>query len=252
MLLSLFKKSPATPEPAIPAGERVYAIGDIHGRDDLFARLLRQIAEDRANAAASRTTLILLGDLIDRGPSSRQVVERAMRVAQEFDAFHLLLGNHEEVFLKAAGGSREAVRFLVKQMGGGPTIASYGLAGPRYDAMTFEELADVMPSLVPPDHRDFLERGEELVVVGDYAFVHAGVRPRTPLAAQQGSDLRWIRGDFLDSRAAHEKVIVHGHTVTPEVEDTGVRIGIDTGAFGTGRLTALVLEGSDRRYLATA
>lgn len=251
MVFSLFRKTPTVPPPAVPPGERVYAIGDIHGRDDLFATLLHLIEADRAAAPSLKCTLILLGDLIDRGPSSKQVIARAMRVRSEFDAFHLLLGNHEEVFLKALRGSRESIRFLVKQMGGSATIASYGLNGARYEAMDFDELSEVFPPLVPTEQRRFLEQGEGFVVIGDYAFVHAGVRPRIPLDAQQGSDLRWIRGDFLDYRGAHDKIIVHGHTITPEVEDTGVRIGIDTGAFSTGRLTALVLEGADRRYLAT-
>jgi serine/threonine protein phosphatase 1 len=254
MVLSrLFRRTPA-PAPriaAVPDGERVYAIGDIHGRADLFDGLLDQIAGDDGARGQARTTIILLGDLVDRGPDSRGVVERAMWLKAEMgERLRWLVGNHEEVFLKALRGDPQVVRYFVR-IGGEPTILSYGIDPEDYRAMEFDQLASVLPTLVPESHVRFLDAGEDRIVIGDYLFVHAGIRPGIAVQGQQVSDLRWIRDEFLFHRDDHDHVVVHGHTISDAPEDMGNRIGIDTGAYASGQLTALGLEGSDRWYLST-
>jgi serine/threonine protein phosphatase 1 len=253
MVLKLFKRTlePDPPPAAVPDGVRVYAIGDIHGRLDLLDALLFRIdADDRARGGAARSEIIFLGDLVDRGPDSAGVVARALELKASGRPVRFLMGNHEEVFLKALTGSREALRFLVK-IGGRATILSYGVASDEYDVLDFDELATVLAQRVPASHVDFIAGFEEQIRVGDYLFVHAGIRPRVAFEAQTGGDLRWIRGEFLDFRGSHGAVVVHGHTITDDVEERANRIGIDTGAFASGKLTALGLEGTSRWYLST-
>lgn len=254
MVLSrLFRRSVPEPAPAaaVPPGERVYAIGDIHGRADLFDRLLEQIAADDSARPAARTTLILLGDLVDRGPESSRVVERAIELRARWgDRLRWLVGNHEEVFLKALRGDPAVVRYFVR-IGGEPTILSYPIDAEAYRSMTFEELAQVLPTIVPRSHVEFLEDGEDRIVIGDYLFVHAGIRPEISIEGQQLSDLRWIRDEFLSSRADHGHIVVHGHTITDGPEERSNRIGVDTGAYRSGVLTAVGLDGTDRWFLQT-
>lgn len=254
MVLSrLFRRDPPVPVRAVtvPAGERVYAIGDIHGCAQLFDDLLDRIAADDAARAPARTTVVLLGDLVDRGPDSRGVIDRAIALRGELgDRLRWLVGNHEEVFLKALRGDPKLVRYFVR-IGGEPTILSYDIDPAAYRAMDFDELAAVLPTLVPDAHVRFLDAGEDRILIGDYLFVHAGIRPGIPLAGQQVGDLRWIRDDFLLHREDHGHVVVHGHTISETPEDRGNRIGIDTGAYDSGRLTALGLEGSERWFLST-
>lgn len=253
--LNLFKRRPKDEMPVktvprIPAGERVYAIGDVHGRDDLFAALLEKIEADNAARPASKTTLILLGDLVDRGPESAAVVERAARLGAPFDAVRLLIGNHEECFLAALTGDVRRLRYFIR-IGGDATIKSYWQDDTAFAAADFEEVAERLPALVPQSHIDFLGRGDDLIQIGGYVFVHAGVRPGVPLDRQALSDLRWIREEFLDAEPSHDVTIVYGHTISDEVDEAPGRIGIDTGAYITGRLTAVGLEGEDRWILDT-
>lgn len=232
-------------------GQRVYAIGDIHGRLDLMNELLDRIEADEADRRPARTTLVFLGDLVDRGPDSAGVVQRAMGLRESDRVVRFIKGNHEEVFLKACAGDTKAARFMIR-IGGRPTILSYGVSEDEYDVSTFDSLPDLLAERVPHEHLAFLHKFEEMVVIGDYAFVHAGIRPGIELAAQSPEDLRWIRGEFLDHRAQHEKIIVHGHSIVEEPEICANRIGIDTGAFASGRLTALGLEMGDRWTLSTS
>lgn len=256
MLRKFFKsaktaQADALPDAAIPAGQRLYAIGDIHGRADLLEDLLRRIDADNAARTPGEVTLIFLGDLIDRGPESAQVVERLMRVKAEHPRTRILLGNHEEVFLEALrGGGIGALRYSLR-IGGDATVMSYGLTDQEYKRTTFEQLHDIVRERVPAAHLDFMESFEDMIVIGDYAFVHAGVRPDTPLAQQKIGDLRWIRSDFLDHRGTLEKIIVHGHSITDEVEIRAHRIGLDTGAYASGVLTAMGFEGSERWLVQT-
>ena len=236
--------------PCVPDDVRVYAIGDIHGRDDLFVELLSKIDEDHHARGPKRPILILLGDLVDRGPDSARVVERTIALTRAGGEVHVLQGNHEELFLLACEGDREATR-VFGRVGGRETALSYGIGERQYDDAEFEELTALLQQRVPSSHREFMAAMEKYVVVGDYAFVHAGIRPGVPLEEQRGSDLRWIRSTFLDHRGAHPHFIVHGHTITDEIDEQPNRLGIDTGAFESGRLTAVGLEGDQRWFLAT-
>ena len=253
-MLKLFSRKRA--QPAVPLtasiGEhrRVYAIGDIHGRLDLFDELLARITADDAARAPLDSQIILLGDLVDRGPESAGVVARALAMAQAGSPVRFLKGNHEEVFVRAASGDEGATRFLVR-IGGKETVLSYGLSRADYDAMDFDALTDWLLNHIPREHVDFLAGFEDMIELGDYLFVHAGIRPDVPLDAQKPSDLRWIRDEFLSCARDHGKLVVHGHTITEQVEEYPNRIGIDTGAFASDRLTAIGLEGEERWYLST-
>jgi serine/threonine protein phosphatase 1 len=249
MLHKLLKtRRPAADPPRVPDGQRVYAIGDVHGCDDLLAALLAKIDADNASRGSAETTVIMLGDLIDRGPDSAAVVERVRRRMAERGDMRLLMGNHEEVFLRALGGDERAMRFLCR-FGGRETIMSYGMSASEYDALDFAELLDRLGSLVPPEHRTLLAAAEDMIEVGDYVFVHAGIRPDLPLDQQRTSDLRWIREPFLDWRASTSRRIVHGHSISSGVDFTSTRIGLDTGAYSNGLLSALMLEGATASVL---
>lgn len=235
---------------AVPDGRRVYAIGDIHGRDDLFAELIGLIRADNAARDGAQVTLILLGDLVDRGPQSAEVVERAIRLKDEFPDTRLLIGNHEECFLAALTGDVRRLRYFMR-IGGEATVASYWTSPTSLDSATFEEVAEQLPTMVPKAHVDFLGAGEDVIEIGDYVFVHAGIRPGIGLESQALVDLRWIREDFLDDERDHGAMVVHGHTIQADVDERPNRIGIDTGAYKSGVLTAIALEGTERRYLKT-
>lgn len=235
---------------SIPEGQRVYAIGDIHGRDDLFADLLDLIRTDISARGPARISLILLGDLVDRGPQSAEVVDRALRLRSEFDDMRLLIGNHEECFLAALTGDVRRLRYFMR-IGGEATVRSYWNSQASLTEASFEEVAEQLPSMVPQSHVEFLGSGEDVIIIGDYVFVHAGIRPGVPLERQALTDLRWIRDEFLSDERDHGVMIVHGHTIQDEVDECSNRIGIDTGAYKSGVLTAIVLEGSERRFLNT-
>lgn len=235
---------------AIPDDERVYAIGDIHGRLDLLDELLAMIEQDESTRGAADTQLVFLGDLVDRGPDSAGVVERLIGLAAERPT-RFILGNHEEVFLRVLDGDVETLRMFVR-IGGRETILSYGIDPQTYERANYPELLALIQAAVPPAHVAFLEGFEDRVEIGDYAFVHAGMRPGVPIIAQRPSDMRWIRNSFLDRDWEFGKLVVHGHSVSDDVVVRPTRIGIDTGAFFSGRLTALGLHGEDRWFLSTA
>lgn len=243
MLAKLLKtrRTPAW-RAAVPTGRRVYAIGDIHGCADELERLLALIEADDAAREDAETTLIFIGDLIDRGPASAQVIERLRRLALERRDVRFIAGNHEEVFLRALAGDERSLR-LFTRIGGRETAISYGLTAAEYERLDYPELAAALDARVPPEHRAFLDRLEDMIVVGDYVFVHAGVDPAADLDAQDPADLRWIRSPFLDHGRPLAKIVVHGHTISDDLDVRPHRIGIDTGAYATGRLTALGLEG---------
>ncbi len=253
MLKKLFRspRAVAMPAPA-PAGHtRIYAIGDIHGcRAELDGLLALIDADDAARGGSVETVLIFLGDLVDRGPDSAGVVERLLTLSRERPGTRFLKGNHEELFLHALSGAKDALRMFCR-VGGKETVLSYGIGRGEYDSLDYPQLAERMAALVPPAHRAFLEGFEDLIVSGDYAFVHAGIRPDVALEDQRDSDLRWIRESFLEHRGTHPKMIVHGHTITPDVDRQANRIGIDTGAYASGRLTALGIEGQETWTLNT-
>lgn len=238
------------PQPAptarVPDGERIYAIGDIHGCLDLFEALSDAVDADDAAGPAAETCVILLGDLVDRGPGSAGVVARA-RAWQARRKVRILSGNHEEMFLKSFDNPEMLRHFL--RHGGRETLISYGIGKKAYMNATLEEVMDLMASAIPPEDRAYIEGFEDSIVLGDYLFAHAGVDPAAALDEQKVHDLRWIREPFLSHDEPLAKVVVHGHTIIDAPVDNGVRIGIDTGAYASGVLTALVLEGATRRYI---
>lgn len=246
-LRKLFRPAavPAAP-PRVPAGERYYVVGDIHGRLDLFDALIAAIEADDATSGAAATTVVLLGDLVDRGPESAGVLQRA-REWQDQRRVRILIGNHEEMFLECFQ-DKEVLRHFLKH-GGRETILSFGIPQIEYNELTLDELFECLPDLVPKEVREYVSGFEEMIVAGDYVFVHAGIDPRLPLEEQKRADLLWIRDRFLRYDGPLDKVVVHGHTIFDEVTDHGQRIAIDTGAFRTGKLSALVLEDEQRRTI---
>lgn len=234
----------AAARPMAPEGIRIYAIGDVHGCDRELAALLATIDADDAARGSARTIIVFLGDLIDRGPDSAAVVERVHRRMAARPDTRLIAGNHEEVLLLGLNGSLQAMRLFL-QIGGRETLLSYGLSEADCDEGSMRELIDTARARIPADHVALMARGEAVIVLGDYAFVHAGIKPRVPLERQALSDLRWIRDGFLDDATRHDKYIVHGHTITEEVDVRANRMGVDTGAFRSGRLSAAAFEGGD-------
>ena len=242
------------PEPAashVPRGMRVYAVGDIHGRLDLLDQLLCQIERDAASGADLVKYLVFLGDYVDRGPDSAMVIERLSgALLPGFGAIHLR-GNHEAAMLEFINKPEAGADWL--EYGGRATLASYGVPAPAEDAPP-EHVAEArqrFAEALPAHHRTFLAGLRSSIAIGDYLFVHAGIRPGLPLHRQRDEDLMWIRREFLTSHLDHGKVVVHGHTIAEQPEIRFNRIGIDTGAYASNRLTALVLEGGDRRFLCT-
>lgn len=242
-LRQLFRAQPAHALPAVPPGERVYAMGDIHGRLDLLAALGAEIEADDAARGSADTTIVLLGDLVDRGPDSAGVIGFA-RDWQARRRVRILLGNHEEMFL-AAFDSGEVLRQFLR-FGGRETVLSYPVDHAAYMEASMTEVRALMRRHVPAADLVFLRSFEDLIAIGDYLFVHAGIAPGVPFEEQATSDLRWIREPFLSHRQPHGAVVVHGHTITDDPVIRANRIGIDTGAYASGRLTALGLEGTQR------
>nr|WP_305959660.1 metallophosphoesterase family protein [Aurantiacibacter sp. 219JJ12-13]MDP5262766.1 metallophosphoesterase family protein [Aurantiacibacter sp. 219JJ12-13] len=232
---------------SVPDGQRVYAIGDIHGRSDLLIALIEAIERHNREEGRLQVTVVMLGDLVDRGPDSMNVLALA-REWQKFRDVRILAGNHEEMFLRAFD-SPDMLRHFLRH-GGRETLMSYGMNKRDYARATIEEVQEMMAKIVPKEDIEFIESFENIVSIGDYIFVHAGIEPGVPLEEQSTAKLRWIREPFLSHAEPFDGVIVHGHTISDDPVDQGNRIGIDTGAYASGRLTALVLEGSGRRYLS--
>lgn len=236
----------------LPEGRRIYAIGDVHGRLDLLRALIAAIDTEQKDAGTARPTLVLLGDYVDRGPDSRGVVETLIEdPLPAFECVHLR-GNHEDSFLRFLDDIAVGPSWLY--YGGAETLASYGIAASRDedDPVQLAALQVAFAAALPDSHRAFMRGLEPCRAIGGYLFVHAGVRPGVPLAEQSIDDLLWIRGEFLRSAEDHGHVVVHGHTIDRKPQVRRNRIGIDTGAFATGVLTCLVLEGDRYRLIQTA
>ena len=232
------------------AGYRAYAIGDIHGRLDLLEDLLAKIHAELQHYPSARTLLIFVGDLIDRGPSSAQVIERLRTYSRTGIQPVFLLGNHEEVLLRILRGDAELITKW-RWFGGAECLQSYGVDPQQLAHVSETEALAVVRSAIPRDHVEFLESFVDSCRFGDYLFVHAGIRPGVQFDQQSQADLRWIREPFLLDDTDHGFVVVHGHTIRDEVEERPNRIGIDTGAYRTGILSALAIEGGDRWLLDT-
>lgn len=252
MVLKKLFGSPApkveAPQWQVSAGARVYAIGDIHGRIDLLDDLLDQIAEDDRSRPEAKTSLVFLGDLIDRGAGSRAVVERVMALSGGPYELICLQGNHEQLLLNAWDGDRSAVPTF-HRAGCRATLISYGVSPEVYDNWDFDELLRQIRNVIPETHIEFIRQFRHSYRNGDYLFVHAGIRPGVPLAEQRPEDLTWIRHEFTHSDADHGVMVIHGHSIRPEADIRHNRIGIDTGAYASGILTAIALEDGQRRFL---
>lgn len=235
-------------KPRVPDGVRAYAIGDVHGRDDLLGDLLTQIEADIAKRPLARNHIIMLGDLIDRGPDSCGVLERLRRFNVAGCELHVVSGNHEEVLLRLLEGEYGILPSWLK-FGGEETLKSYGADVERIRCADEPTGLRLIRAAIPATHQAFLRSLDDTVRVGDYLFVHAGIRPLVALADQSQNDLRWIRQPFLSDDRDHGFMVIHGHTITDEVAEKSNRIGIDTGAYQTGKLTALGIEGTLRWYL---
>jgi serine/threonine protein phosphatase 1 len=228
-------------KPRVPAGRRIYAIGDVHGRADLLSDLFVRIDDDLKARPAADALQVLLGDYIDRGPNSREVIDLLIARQRQHDVV-FLKGNHEECALRFL--SDPAVLSEWQNMGGLNTLLSYdAMPTRRNDPQWQHEASSALRSAIPDSHRRFLGGLPVSFTCGDFFFVHAGARPGIPLQRQLQRDLLWIRDDFLLHEEDFGMVVVHGHTPIYEPEIRWNRINIDTGAYATGRLTCLVLEG---------
>lgn len=235
-------------EAGIPDGYRVYAVGDVHGRDDLLCAVLGKIESDSAGREPASTVIVFLGDLIDRGPDSAGVVERLRTYAPDGVRLVFLAGNHEEALLRILDGEGQLIADWLR-FGGAECMQSYGVDPRKLRRMTTARAAEAIRGAVPAEHADFLRGFDDTFRAGGYLFAHAGIRPGVRIAEQSQTDLRWIREPFLKDTTDHGFVVVHGHTICERVEERPNRIGIDTGAYRSGVLTAIGLEGNDRWYV---
>jgi serine/threonine protein phosphatase 1 len=226
--------------PILPEGVRIYAVGDVHGRADLLRQLFSRIDCDLKACPAKEAIHVFLGDYIDRGKDSAGVLDLLIGRSEGHQVY-CLKGNHEIFLMEFL--ENPGILKPWAQYGAIPTLTSYGLK-PTINASSKdqEELSGSLRDAMPDSHRQFLTELKLSFSCGDYYFVHAGVRPGTPLAVQHEEDLLWIRDEFLLHEEPFEKIIVHGHTPVREPEVRPNRINIDTGAYATGRLTCLRLE----------
>jgi serine/threonine protein phosphatase 1 len=230
---------------------RVYVVGDVHGRPDLLERMFDAIARDDADRGPSaRRHVVLVGDIVDRGPQAREALQVVDDARRRLPDLVTLLGNHEEMMLRALQGDETALRGWMR-VGGAETVASFGLPA-------IEEGADAVPYVaalrraVPSEWVEWLKSWPLVFQSGDYFVCHAGVKPGVPLGRQARRDLLWAREHFCDDPRDHGAVIVHGHTISEEVEIRSNRIGIDTGAYRTGTLSAVCLDGTNVDVIAVS
>jgi serine/threonine protein phosphatase 1 len=230
---------------------RLYIVGDIHGRSDLLDQIVEKINCDIDEFGPNESLTITLGDYVDRGPDSRGVLERLSRNPFPTD-YIALKGNHEalfEAFLKAPAEVGQHWR----RFGGLETLYSYGIpTGELMLGKGFEKAARALDVVVPEAHRVFLASLKTHLSINNCFLCHAGVRPNVPLDRQDVNDLLWIRDEFLTSQKTFGKMIIHGHTPNEWPEVKRNRVNLDTGAFATGRLTCLVLDPGQERFLFTA
>ena len=231
-------------------GYRVYAVGDVHGRLDLLDDALSRIEADIDSRARAQNIIVFLGDLIDRGPSSAQVIERVRTYRRPAVRTVFLSGNHEEVLLRLLRGESRFLRDWLS-FGGAQCARSYGISSTALKRMDPGQAVEVLRQKIPGHDQAFLKSFVDTFRIGSYLFVHAGVRPGVPLSDQTQADLRWIRRPFLENDDDHGFVVVHGHTIAEQVDVRANRIGLDTGAYRSGVLTAMGLEGRERWFLQT-
>lgn len=230
-------------------GKRLYAVGDVHGCHEQLVELLSHIQADHSARPSKLCFVVFLGDLVDRGPASRDVVALLRSNPPRFAEVHVIKGNHEEMMVRCLSGEPELIPDWLRH-GGNTCAVSYGVDPAILHDTDIYRLEHTLLSHIPKADIDFLGRAVDQVRFGDYLLVHAGIRPGLPLESQSGRDLRWIRQEFLASDLIHEAVIVHGHTITETVEIQPNRIGLDTGAYRSGTLSALRIEGAERSILS--
>jgi serine/threonine protein phosphatase 1 len=243
----------SAPAPSIPPGMRVYAIGDIHGRIDLLQRIENRITLDsQAVPADMHSIVVYLGDYIDRGPDSKAVVHHLITRPPVAGTDIFLKGNHEQVLLDFLDDPQNVADQWFA-FGGIATLMSYGIreAPSKVQAGRFDQLRDELAASIPPAQLAFLRSLKLFWEAGDYFFVHAGIDPRQSMDKQGPESMLWIREEFISASGPFGRRIVHGHTIVPEVELLPHRIAVDTGAYATGRLSCVVLEGKDVRILGT-
>ncbi|MEO6379472.1 MAG: metallophosphoesterase family protein [Caulobacteraceae bacterium] len=241
--------------PPTAGGRLAYGVGDIHGRYDLLKAILVQVTEDSlGRARGRRPMLVFCGDYIDRGPQSAEVIEAMVWLkGMGRMEVHALKGNHEQGLLQFIEEPLNAAPWL--RYGGRQTLESYGIQPPSPDDADgdYIRIRDELLRRMPASHLRFLETLELMLVVGDFAFVHAGIRPGAPLAQQDERDLLWIREEFLEAPGPFEKIVVHGHSwFEPRPQVLEHRVGIDTGAYMTGVLTAVRLDDDGPSFMQTA
>ena len=250
-----------SPRASVPDGTRVYAVGDIHGRLDLLKTLLKGIVDDSKNDPAQRNVLVFLGDYVDRGADSKGVISHLIDKLPEGFEPVFLKGNHEDLmldFLVARG--EEDLEHSGKDWlmnGGEETLQSYGVRVPNsvMGVAPDEDLriaAGELGERAPKEHLSFLNKLRHYHAEGDFLFVHAGLKPGVSLERQSENDMMWIRDEFLSHTGFFDgHIVVHGHSIKPKPDVQETRIGIDTGAWYSNRLTALALEGDEYWFLYT-
>ena len=243
---------PAVTDSSVPDDVCVYAVGDVHGRADLLERLYDKIEADISENAQGQTViLIFLGDYIDRGFQSREVIDFLLSERVNKYQCIFLKGNHEEALLKFMSDPSFGPRWA--GYGGLETLTSYQVRPPRIRTVGEEWVVacDALNEAMPPEHRRFLNTLEISATIGDYVFVHAGLKPGRPLEEQVEEDALWIRDEFLNDNSSFGVVVVHGHTPISSPYRDFRRIGIDTGAYLSGKLTAACFMRSDVRFITT-
>ncbi|MGE0153715.1 MAG: metallophosphoesterase [Reyranellaceae bacterium] len=256
MLGRLFGKSEKSHRQAgarVPEGVRVYCVGDIHGRADLLQALHRGIRADAAQnrAGIARNVVVYVGDYVDRGMQSREVIDHLLGdPLPEFEKVYLK-GNHDDSLLQFLRDPEFGPLWF--SYGGDATVLSYGvrMSPSKIGRERFEDMRRQLEANLPPSHLEFLQSLRLVWECGDYLFVHAGFRPGVALQQQKPEDMMWIREEFLESRHDFGKLVVHGHSVTDAPELRPNRIGIDTGAYASDTLTCLILEGETRHFICT-
>jgi serine/threonine protein phosphatase 1 len=228
-------------KPRLPDGVRIYAIGDVHGRADLLQSLLTVIDADLARSAPERAIQVFLGDYVDRGPDSRAVIDLLIERSKSHETV-CLKGNHEVFLLEVLKDPARLEEW--RRYGGLLTLVSYGI-NPTMNPTPEQqiELIEGLRQALPPEHLSFLQQLRPSFACGDFFFAHAGVKPGVALERQKEEDLLWIREEFLESERRFGKYVVHGHTPVSVPDIRSNRINIDTGAYATGNLTLLTIQG---------
>ncbi|MGY4234676.1 serine/threonine protein phosphatase 1 [Bradyrhizobium sp. USDA 4449] len=242
-MLPLRRSKSRSEKPRLPAGIRIYAISDIHGCADLLQQMFTVIDKDLATVGSMRPIHVFLGDYIDRGPDSNRTIALLVERSRKHESV-FLKGNHESFLFDVLDDASQLQDW--KQFGGLQTLVSYGLrpSSLNPDAEEQADLVRQFAQAIPPHHLHFLKNLRPRFVCGDFFFVHAGVKPGVALAKQQEHDMLWIRDEFLRSNQNFGKYIVHGHTPVQQPDRRPNRINIDTGAYATGNLTLLTIQGN--------